>query len=366
MYQTGQNPRYALAGFSIFIALFIMLPPFSGFTAEKKPPANAVPVRVAVVEERVISEQTAIIGSTEPVRQSTVAAEISGRVEAFYVKAGDFVEKDAPLVSLESKGLALRVKGVIAAKEGIEAKLVLAEKELSRVAKLKGTNSVAAKQYDEAFFNHIAFTKDLERSEVEIEQLQYDITKKRVLTPFSGFIAEEHTQVGEWVNAGGRVVTLVDLSNIRIKVDVPEEHAVRLSPKEGLRVVIKSLSDRSMTAEIEAVLPQGDPVARTFPVHIRLANPQFRIKGGMEAVVTFDVGEKRKALLIPKDAVVSSGAQKIVYTVDQGKAFPVTVEVVGYYNNSAVVKDGLTPGRQVVIRGNERLRPGQEVEVIDR
>jgi len=86
----------------------------------------------------------------------------------------------------------------------------------------------------------------------------------------------------------------------------------------------------------------------------------------MEVVVTFEVGEKRKALLIPKDAVVPSGAQKIVYTVDQGKAFPVTVEVVGYYNNSAVVKDGLTPGRQVVIRGNERLRPGQEVEVIDR
>ena len=95
MYQTGQNPRYALAGFSIFIALFFMLLPFSGFAAEKKPPVNAVPVRVAVVEERVISEQTAIIGSTEPVRQSTVAAEISGRVEAFYVKAGDFVKKDS-------------------------------------------------------------------------------------------------------------------------------------------------------------------------------------------------------------------------------------------------------------------------------
>jgi hypothetical protein len=54
-----------------------------------------VPVLVAVVEERVISEQTAIIGSTEPVRQSTVAAEISRRVEAFYVKAGDFVKKDS-------------------------------------------------------------------------------------------------------------------------------------------------------------------------------------------------------------------------------------------------------------------------------
>jgi multidrug efflux pump subunit AcrA (membrane-fusion protein) len=79
----------------------------------------------------------------------------------------------------------------------------------------------------------------------------------------------------------------------------------------------------------------------------------------------FSVGEKRTVKLLPKDAIVTSGDMRMVYAVENGKAVPVPVTVVGYYDSDAAIEGDLEPGQQVVIRGNERLRPGQAVEIVD-
>ena len=349
----------------LFLSLVFVTSPLSeihGAENRKKPPA--APVRVAAVQERIVAEQISLIGTTEPIRESMVAAEVSGRVEAFYVKAGDFVKKGLPLAILSSTGLKLGIKGAMAVREAIKAKLVLANKELARITTLKDTNSVAAKQYDEAYINRSVLTQELLKSDAEIERLEYELSQKDVGAPFAGYIAEEHTQVGEWVNMGGGIVNLVDLSSILIKVDVPEKYVVKIAENSKVDVVIKSLADQSLSAVVAAVLPKGNAAARTFPVHIKLPNTGQKIKSGMEAIVNFNVGKKQKALLVPKDAVVAAGNQRLVYMVNSGTVLPVPIKVLGYYGNDAAIEGGLKPGQQVVIRGNERLRPGQAVQVI--
>jgi RND family efflux transporter MFP subunit len=347
-----------------FLVLALVIVPLmetQGAENKKKPPG--APVRAAAVQEKIVTERISLIGTTEPIRESTVASEVSGRVEAFYVKAGDFVKEKSRLAVLSSRDLKLRLKGAVAAREAIKAKRVLANKELNRVTKLKDTNSVAAKQYDEAFFNHSVLTQELLRNDADIERLEYELSEKDVVAPFAGYIAEEHTQVGEWVNMGGGIVNLVDLSSILIKVDVPEKYAVKIVKHSKVAVIIKSLGTQSRPATIVAVLPRGNTAARTFPVHIKLPNAGLKIKSGMEAVVNFNVGEKRKALLVPKDAIVTAGSQRVVYVVNSGTVLPVPIKVLGYYGSDAAIEGGLKPGQQVVIRGNERLRPGQTVQV---
>lgn len=262
MLQTKINKKTARA---IRVGVILCLLALPGFAAEKKQGPASTPVRVADVKVAMVSEQVSIIGTTEAIRISTVAAEVSGRVVRLLVKEGDFVQKGAPLVNLSSTDPSLRLKGVIAGSEALKAKLVLAEKELQRVGKLKDANSVAAKQYDEAYFNYAALTNELESSQAKIEQIQYEITRKTVYSPFAGFIAANHTQVGEWMNIGGSVITLVDLSNILIKADLPERYAVKLDPKSRVAVIINSISDAPLWATLKAVMPQGNPVSRTFP-----------------------------------------------------------------------------------------------------
>lgn len=335
------------------------------YAQEQKKASPAVPVKAAPVLKKIVRDQISLIGTTEPIRESVVASEVSGLVETFYVKAGDYITRGTPLAMLGSTGARLRLKGAMAARAGIQASLVLAEKELQRISNLKSTNSVAERQYDEAFYTHSASEKDLLMNAADIEQLEYEISRKKVQAPFTGFVAAEHTQVGEWINTGGPVVTLVDMNRILIIVDVPEKYMVGIKSSSNVRAVINSLGTSSLSATVSTILPKGDPKARTFPVHIELPNKSFRIKSGMTASVTFSVGEKRTVKLLPKDAIVTSGNRRLVYTVAEGKAVPVSVQVMGYYDNDAAIQGALEPGQKVVVRGNERLRPGQTVQVID-
>jgi RND family efflux transporter MFP subunit len=359
--------RSSFARYFLFSVLLVLIsssyPRAEDSVKNQEPPP--VPVRVAVVEKKMVSDQISLVGTAEAIAMSTVAAEVSGVVESFPVKEGDFVKKGDLLVRLRSINLELRLKGTIAEKGQIAANLQNAEKELSRVSKLKDSKSIAETKYDFALFTHRALAKKLQQKDAEIEQLEYEIKQKKVVSPFSGFVAKEHTQVGEWVSSGGAVVTLLDLGQIQITVDLPERYAVLLRPDSEAKVVIRSISNDVLIGKIYAIIPHGDPDSRTFPVKVNLANPGFKIKSGMEAYVTFDLEAKKNALLIPKDAVVTAGNNRLVFYVADGKALPVNVRILGYYDGDVAVEGDLTPGKQVVIRGNERLRPGQPVSVVE-
>ena len=350
---------------------FIMLPvlfvlvstSFAGKTDKNQSPPRD-PVRVAAVKSKMISDQVSLVGTAEAVAKSTVAAEVSGVVEYFPVQEGDFVDKGELLVRLRSTDLALRLKGALAMRGKIKANLQYAEKELKRVSKLKETESIAERKYDEALHNYSALLQEMLQSEAEIERLEYELQQKKVFAPFSGFMAKEHTEVGEWIKAGGPVVTLVDLSQIRVTVDVPERYAVMLSHQSSVKVIVKSISNDAFPGRIYAVLPEGDANTRTFPVRINIKNPNRKIKSGMEATVTFNLKNKKQALLVPKDAVVTVGNERLVYLVADGKTVPVNVSILGYYDGDVAIKGTLKSGDQVVIRGNERLRPGQPVLIL--
>jgi RND family efflux transporter MFP subunit len=324
-----------------------------------------VPVRVAEVKIETVSDQVTLVGTAEAIAESIVASEVSGVVEQFPVREGDFVKKGGLLARLKSISLHLRLKGAEAGREEIRANLQYAEKELERAKKLKDTNSIAEKNYDEALTKQLALYQGFLKNEAEIERLKYEIEQKRVVAPFSGFVSKEHTQVGQWINSGGAVATLLDLGQIRITVDVPERYAIMILPESSVKVVIKSMSENFLSGKIYAVLPQGNSDSRTFPVRINLPNPDFKIKSGMEATVTFNLSSTKSAMVVPKDAVVTAGNNRLVFMIAEEKALPVNVKILGYYDGNVAVEGNLQPGSRVVVRGNERLMPGQAVQVIE-
>lgn len=345
----------------LFIAAIILL--IEGYCVADGG-APKTPVYVAIVKEKTITKQISFIGTTEAVAKSIVASEVSGIVEYFPVKEGDFITKGDLLVKLRSENLKFRLKAALAVKEKIKANLQYTKKELARISNLKNTNSIAAKRYDEVFYNQRASLQEIAQSEAEIERLEYEIKQKQVFAPFSGFISKEYTQVGEWINKGGSVVALVNLEQIHVVLDVPERYAIKLSPQNKVAAIIKSVSNNLIAGTIYAVLPEADSASRTFPVKINLENPELKIKSGMEAIVTFNFEGRENAMLVPKDAVITAGNNKLVFSISNGIATPVNIDIVGYYNKNVAVKGDLKSGDKVVIRGNERLRSGQPVLIM--
>ncbi|MBW1897308.1 MAG: efflux RND transporter periplasmic adaptor subunit [Deltaproteobacteria bacterium] len=220
-----------------------------GQDGEEKPQGPPpAPVQVATVVKEMVAGQITLIGTTEPAARSLVAAGVSGLVEKFPVREGDFVEKGELLAQLRSTNLQLRLGAAIAAREKVKANLSFSETELERYRKLKDSQSIAGRKYDETFYQHKSLRQQLLETEAQIEILKDDIQKKTVEAPFSGFVSKEHTQVGEWLPVGGAVVTLVDLAQIKISVDVPERYTVQLHPQDGVRVLVGNISNEPLRA----------------------------------------------------------------------------------------------------------------------
>ena len=349
---------------SLFFTLLLSSVVHTQAEGNKHQGPPAVPVRIAPVVMDTVADQITLVGTTEAIARSIVAAEVSGLVVLFPVREGDFVEKGKVLAKLKSTDLVLRLKAAVATKEKARASLIFAEKELARNTKLKDADSIAARKYDEALFQHQSLEQEVLRSEAEIELLRDNIKNKTVVAPFTGFVAEEHTQVGEWLPVGGPVVTLVDLIHIRITVDVSERYAVQLIQKDPVRILVASISNEPLLGKISAILPEADTDARTIPVRVSIANLGLKIRSGMEARATFNLGTKKNALLVPKDAIVTAGTNRLIFVVGSNVAQPVTVKVIGYYDANVAIEGPIKPGDHVVIRGNERLLPGQPVEII--
>ncbi len=332
-------------------------------SSEKKggPPASLVEVS-EVIEKEVLRSIT-LVGTGEAWLETVVAAEEDGLVSGMRVEEGDQVEKNQLLCEQDPTQLLLRIEAAKA--ELAEAEVIQAqtERDRDRQKRLFAINSVAEKAYEDAQFSAEAATKKVARLRAMLLALEDQMSNKKIKAPVSGFVVERHCVVGQWLKQGEPAITMIVRDPILFMVPVPEKYVPSIRKGEEVPVTFDALPKRKFTGKIDAVIQKADTASRTFPVRIKIPNPEGLINPGMLGRATLPVGNPHKALLVPKDALVLGSAGKAVYIVIDGKALPVPVEAGSAYGSLIEVKGDLRPGQKVVIRGNERLRPGLPVKI---
>jgi len=330
------------------------------------------PTRVGVTPARQGTVQSVVHlpGSVEARTSAVVASSVAGVVAQVAAREGESVKRGATLVKLsyDTHDRQLRAaQGLLAESQ---ARLLLAERALQRSMELRDSGVVSQQQFDDAETEVGAWQGRADQAKAEISRLENLIERSVVRAPFSGVVVREYCDVGEWVATGGPVVELIDLSRLEVVVNVPERHFAGARRGAVARVTFESLSDLDLEGRITAVIPQANPQTRTFPVKIELANPGSGIGIGMSATVAFPSTDERQATLVPKDAIINQGAQRIVYRVDSGPAgedgsagqVATAVPVVlGTRSGEWTEVSGIEPGDLIVTRGNERLMPGAAI-----
>lgn len=184
-----------------------------------------------------------------------------------------------------------------------------------------------------------------------------------IVAPFAGVIVREFTEVGQWLAEGGAVVELMALDELEVAVDVPERYYGGLRPRTRTQVVFEALGGMAVAGRISAVIPRADPQARTFKMKVRIPNPGGRIGVGMLAQILVPDGNAYNATVVPKDAVVAKGSQKVVYVMNgDNTVTELPVETGSGVGAWIEVQGAVKAGQRVVTRGNERLRQGQPVQ----
>ena len=385
------------------------------------------PVAVSEVIQGQVDAAGRFIGTVMPLRKSIVGSAVDGRVLLYPVNEGDRVKKGQPLAQLRTKTLKIELAGAEAEMQlrkqelaelengtrpgelaqsrarlyAAQALMKYHQARFKRFETLfrKGqtiseedldearSRSVGTEQVVQELEKALALAEEGPRKEriaqaaarllAQQEQVHYiqdRIAKYTIRAPFDGYIITEYTEVGEWITTGDPVAQVIDLDPVEIRTHVPEQYIGRLRSGMTAVVTLDAMPGQVFSGEVTHIVPQADVRSRTFPVKVQVANPRrgedHLLKAGMLARVTLAVGQPRQALLVPKDALVLGGPQIAVYVLDaspkksgQGKVRPVPVQIGISRGNLIQVTGPLKKGQQVVVRGNERLRPGQLVRV---
>jgi membrane fusion protein (multidrug efflux system) len=344
---------------TLFLILFLEVGSLAW--AQGQPPT---PVVVSPVLQRQVRDSVVLVGTATPRVTSLFASEVEGLVKELYVGEGDAVKKGQVLAKLGSSALAIQLEVAKAARNEATERYLQAKAELERSVKLRRSESIAEKKFLDDRFEAMAWEKRVRQREAQISQLNDLLAKKTIRARFSGFVAKKHTEVGQWVEKGGGIVTLIDLEYVHVVVQVPERYVDKIRLGEKASVSVESVGNKRFPGKIIAVIPEGDREARTFPVKVEIENKNVRIKSGMLSQVTFSLGKPYPTLLVPKDALVNRDNQQFVFIHQNDIVNLVRLDVKGYHGGMAEVAGEVKPGLLVVIRGNERLRDGQKVVVI--
>ena len=323
--------------------------------AQGPPPA---PVVTAKSTTGMVHPMTEFVGTVYYPEVSRVASEVDGRVDEVFFEEGRHVGQGRILVRLGADLMQKRLASAQADHDKILADLENARIDYARMESLFQARTVSEKEYDEARFKRQGLEMAAAATQAEAERLQLEIAKKAIRTPFAGIVLEKLVSRGEWLSPGSGVAVLARDDYVEVVVEVPQDILPFVRPGLEVEVVV---GGRSAKGEVFAVIPQGDVATRTFPVKVRVRNVAD-LAQGMEGRVLLPSGEKIESVIVPRDAVIRSFGKNVVYVVKDNAAQMTPVEVTAYMGLEAAVRGaGLAPGLDVVVKGNERLRPGQAV-----
>lgn len=408
-------------GFRFFVACLTVATFCSELAFAQMPPAK---VTVAEVIERDLSAGRAFVGTVEARRHSSIGSAVSGRVIEFLVNEGDRVTKGQPLAKLLTRNVEIQIAAAKAEHElrkhellelnngarkeerneaearmqAASAAMKLAQTKHARVKGLIERNAATREEIDEmtsafetATAMHLAAkaAHDLvvagpraeriaqaearaEAAEEEVNRLLDILEKHTIKSPFAGYVVAEHTEEGQWIESGRLVAEVVEVDPIEIRVAVQESYIPRLSLGMSARIDVEALPSQTFVGTVAAIVPKADEKSRTFPVRVALKNQQQSdgtplLKPGMFAKVELPVDQKSHVLLVPKDSLVLGGPQPMIYVValdDKTKkktVRPVPVQLGIAMNSWIEVRGELKAKQEVVVEGNERLRPGTEI-----
>jgi len=310
------------------------------------------PVVVSRVVQMDVRQPVRMVGTVFPLRESIVAGEVEGLVVEFPVKRGDHVKKGRILAKLRPTTLEIQLKGAKADEH-------LALIEYQRAKELYEGKTISHQELDEFETKFIA-------QQAVVEGIEDDIGKCTITAPFDGRITEESTEVGQWLKKGDSVVSMLQLVYVKVRVPVPEKYIQNLNVGDESKVSFQALGGMTRTGHIVHIVPQADTRARTFPVYVKIDNKDEAIKSGMFAEATLEMGTLLSATMILKDGVVRRGGGEFIYLAEDGKAVEVPVQTGIAHENLIRIIGDVKPGIDVIVRGNERLRNAQDIQVTGR
>lgn len=374
-----------------------------------------VPVKVVRCHEGRVERKVRLVGVLAPVRAVPLGPKTGGRLDRLLVQVGDEAPEGGLLAVFEAQELEAQAHQAEAALAAARADLARVQKgatpeELRRLEaavsqaqaaaeaarsayertrSLFDAGVVSRQQYEQAETQMRVAEAQLEQAkagldsaragatpevldaaaarvrqaEAALELAQAALANTELRAPFTGVVCEARGEPGELIGPGVPVVVLAVTDPLALELNLPEHLASCVKAGDELAVTVAAAGDAEVRGKVSWVAPAASAQTKLFRARVEVPNPERKLKAGMFAEVHV-VERAAEGLVVPQEAVLNAAAGARVFVVEQGLAREKAVEVLVSDGSRSVVK-GISAGNTVVVSGQELLRDGTPVSVIE-
>ena len=335
-----------------------------------RPPMS---VEVGTPTKGDISAQLNIVGNLIGEATVDVVPRTAGRLVSVNVKLGDRVARGQLLAKIEDQEVNEQVKQAEAsyavAQATIrqrEADLKFAEINLERSKNLFQRQLLPRQSLDDAEARQSASAAQLDLSraqfsqaEARLEELRIAKGNTNIVSPVNGFVGKRNADPGAWASSQTPVVSVVDISSVRLVANVVERDLRLVNTGDPALVEVDAFPGESFKGRIARVAPVLDPATRTAEIEIEVPNAGFRLKPGMYARMSVTIDSRTGATLLPRAALVDYAGKRGVFTMTaDNKAQFMPIEIGIEDETRVEARSGVAAGETVVTGGASSLRNG--------
>jgi multidrug efflux system membrane fusion protein len=321
------------------------------------------------VQERLVRQLHEFSARIEAVDKVELRPRISGYIESVNFKPGALVRKGDTLFVIDPRPFAAEAARAEAAMRAAAAKAELAQTELARARKLAADQAIARRELDEKAAAARELDALAQSARAAYDAARLNLAFTRVTSPISGRVGKAEVTVGNLVDSGVMLTTVVTADPLYASFEVGQDVFMELAPqaRSGKSIAVRiadATSGEAREGALEFVDNEVDPATGTARMRARLGNQAGQLAPGMFARVKVgaDEGGQKRALVIAEGAIGTDQDRKFVYVVTaQGKAEYRRVKLGPAVGQLRVVREGLAPGERIVVTGLQRVRPGAPV-----
>lgn len=312
-------------------------------------------VSVENVAKKNLTSQLSITGTIYANNDVNVMSETSGKVVAVYAKVGDYKQAGSVLVQVDDE---LKKAAFMSA----EANWEKAKKDYERFQKLSQEKSVTDSQIEQ-----VKVGAAMAEANYIVAKRQMEDTK--VKTPISGYVTMRNVDVGVMLQGAPQptlVANVVDISRVKVKVNISETDAVILKAGNPVKVTADVYPGVVFSGRIESISNKSDE-AHTYPTEISIVNQNaHQLKAGMFVRAEFSSMKDRDAIVVPRSALVGSVKNPQVFVVENGIAKLRNLTIGTESGRDIQVIGGLTVGEVLIVNGQNNLVDNTKVAILNK
>lgn len=346
------------------LALFCLILNQPALAASARTPL----VVVSEAQTQTVIKQVPLTGTITSARVARLSAELSGQVEKLLVEVGDRIKTGDVLLELDAEIETLALQSTQAETARARAELADSRRRFQDAERLLKQNNISANEFRLLQAEVDIDAAALQRQLAEERRQKARLDRHTLKAPFAGVISERTTEIGEWIEPGKPILTLVAIDDLRIEFRVPQDFYTRIDEQSTITVTLDALPNRRFQGIIDAVVPVSDPSARTFLMHVLVDKGDIRMTPGMSVHGQLRLNTGEQGVVISRDALLRYPDGRVTVWVITDHEPETTVSELpvrlGHsFNGLVSIVEGLQAGDVVVIKGNESLQEGQQVRI---